>query len=258
MNEPSRTENTPVDLRELEDLIGYHFKNKAFLKEAITASSYSKEHPDSPDYQRLELLGDRVISLILTENLMAEESLDEGRMTFLKAELENNQRLAEYGEEIELRNYIRALEEREEISSKVIADVFEAICGAIYLDSGGMEGLKEVEQFLWNFSIFEQLKEKLSTVEDFLPVRNRFENKFRDIYHDNPDIKFAYQSQGAAHQKQWRIDACAIKDVQTGDHIELPGVQSDTWFTSKKEAETDVIEQAYRYMEKRGWRLKRS
>jgi ribonuclease-3 len=258
MNEPSRTENTAVNLRELEDLIGYHFKNKAFLKEAITASSYSKEHPDSTDYQRLELLGDRVISLILTENLMAEESLDEGKMTFLKAELENNQRLAEYGEELGLRNYIRALEEREEISSKVIADVFEAICGAIYLDSEDLQGMRVVEQLLQRFNIFEQLKERISTMEDFLPVRNRFENKFRDIYHDNPDIKFAYQSQGAAHQKQWRIDACAIKDVQTGEYVDLHGVKSDQWFTSKKEAETDVIEKAYRYMEKNGWRLKRS
>jgi dsRNA-specific ribonuclease len=258
MNEPSRTENTAVNLRELENLIGYHFKNKALLKEAITASSYSKEHPDSPDYQRLELLGDRVISLILTENLMVEESLDEGKMTFLKAELENNQRLAEYGEEIGLRNYIKAREEIEEISSKVVADVFEAICGAIYIDSGGSQGMREVEQLLQRFNIFEQLKERISTMEDFLPVRNRFENKFRNIYHNNPDIKFAYQSQGAAHQKQWRIEACAIKDVQTGDYVELHGVKSNQWFTSKKEAETDVIEKAYRYMEKNGWRLKRS
>jgi dsRNA-specific ribonuclease len=258
MNEPSRTENTPVDLRGLENLVGYHFKNKALLKEAITASSYSKEHSDSTDYQRLELLGDRVISLILTENLMAEESLDEGRMTFLKAELENNQQLAEYGEKLGLRDYIRAREEREEISSKVIADVFEAICGAIYFDSGDSQGMREVEQLLQRFNIFEQLKEKLSTAEDFLPVRNRFENKFREINRRNPEIRFTYQSQGAAHQKQWRIDACAIKDGQTGEYVDLGGVKSDQWFTSKKEAETDVIEKAYRYMGKNGWRLKRS
>ncbi|MHC1623873.1 MAG: ribonuclease III domain-containing protein, partial [Candidatus Methanospirareceae archaeon] len=125
MTEPSgtQTENKGGKLRELENLIGYKFKNIALLEEAITTSSYSKEHPGSANYQRLELLGDRVISLILTENLIAEESLDEGRMTVLKSELENNQRLAEYGERIGLRNYIRASEQRENISSKVIADV---------------------------------------------------------------------------------------------------------------------------------------
>ena len=254
MTEPSgtQTENKGGKLTELENLIGYKFKNIALLEEAITTSSYSKEHPGSANYQRLELLGDRVISLILTENLMVDRSLDEGKMTFLKAELENNQRLAEYGDEIELRNHIRAGERRENISSKVVADVFEAICGAIYWDSERLQGMKEVEKFLRNFGIFEQLKEKMSTAEDFLPIRNRFENKFREINRCNPDMKFTYMSGGAAHQKRWRIETCSIKDTQTGEYVELPGVRSETWFNTKKDAETDAIEQAYKYMEARG------
>ncbi|MBN1761634.1 MAG: ribonuclease III family protein [Methanomicrobia archaeon] len=257
MTEPpgAGNEDITAKLSELEIRIGHHFKDKALLAEAITASSYSKERPETASYQRLELLGDRVISLILTENLVVEGSLDEGKMTFLKAELENNQRLAEYGEEIGLRNYIRAREDREGISTKVVADVFEAICGAIYLDSGGVEGMQEVTQFLQRFTIFEQLKAKLSTKEDFLPLRNQFENKFREINRGNPDIRFTYESQGAAHQKQWRIEACAIRDPQTGRFVELQGVNSDRWFGSKKEAETDIIEKAYRYMEERAWRL---
>jgi ribonuclease-3 len=257
MNEPSGAgnEDRTATLAELETRIGHHFKTRALLEEAITTSSYSKEHPEARSYQRLELLGDRVISLILTENLVIEGSLDEGRMTFLKAELENNQRLAEYGEELGLRKYIRAREEREEISQKVVADVFEAICGAIYLDSGGVEGMHAVTQFLKRFTIFEQLKAKLSTKEDFLPLRNQFENRFREINCSNPEIRFTYESQGTAHQKQWRIEACAIRDPQTGRYVELQGVKSDRWFGSKKEAETDVIEQAYRFMEERAWRL---
>jgi ribonuclease-3 len=249
------TEDITAKLSELEMRIGHHFKTKTLLEEAITASSYSKEHPEAASYQRLELLGDRVISLILTENLVVDGSLDEGKMTFLKAELENNQRLAEYGEEIGLRNYIRAREERDGISPKVVADVFEAICGAIYLDSGGAQGMKAVEKFLRNFDIFEQLKAKITTAEDFLPIRNQFENKFRAINRGNPDIRFTYKSEGAAHQKQWRIDACAIRDPQTGRYVELEGVNSDRWFGSKKEAETDIIDTAYRYMEERGWAL---
>lgn len=258
MNELSetRTGNINIELMELENRIGYHFKNQKLLEEAITTSSYAKEHPGSANYQRLELLGDRVISLILTENLMEEAELDEGEMTFLKSELENNQRLAEYGERIGIRNYIRASEERDNISSKVIADVFEAICGAIYWDSGGSHGMKEVEKFLQKFLIFEQLKEKMSAVEDFLPVRNRFENRFRGKNRCNPEIKFTYESQGAAHQKQWRIETCAIKDPQTGEFVELSGVKSDRWFSNIKDAETDFFEKAYHYMEEREWRLK--
>ena len=252
----TETEDITAKLLELEMCIGHQFKDKTLLEKAITTSSYTKEHPDSPSYQRLELLGDRVISLILTENLMADRSLDEGRITFLKAELENNQRLAEYGEELGLRRYIRAREERDGISPKVVADVFEAICGAIYFDSGGAQGMQAVEKFLRNFDIFEQLKAKITTAEDFLPIRNQFENKFREITRSNPDIRFTYKSEGAAHQKQWRIEACAIRDPQTGRYVELHGVNSaNRWFGSKKEAETDVIEKAYRYMEARGWAL---
>lgn len=258
MTEPSETgtEAIAAKLLDLETRIGHHFKTKALLEEAITTSSYSKEHPEATSYQRLELLGDRVISLILTENLVVDGSLDEGTMTFLKAELENNQRLAEYGEEIGLRKYIRAREERKEISQKVVADVFEAICGAIYLDSGGVEGMQEVTQFLQRFTLFEQLKAKMAMTEDFLPLRNQFENKFREMNRCNPEIKFTYKSQGAAHQKQWRIKACAVRDPQTGRYAELQGVNSDGWFGSKKEAETDIIEAAYRYMEERGWKVK--
>jgi len=258
MNELSetRTENIKIELTELENRIGHLFRTIALLEEAITTSSYSKEHPEALNYQRLELLGDRVISLILTEKLIAEESLDEGKMTFLKAEIEKNKQLADFGEQIGLRNYVRAGEARDNISSKVIADVFEAICGAIYWDSGGSQGMAEVKKFLRNFGIFEQLQEKMSAVEDFLPIRNQFENKFRGKNHCNPEIRFTYESQGVAHQKQWRIKACAIKDTQTGEYIELPGVKSDRWFSNIKDAETDFFEEAYRYMEERGWRFK--
>jgi ribonuclease-3 len=256
MEKTSRTKST--DLTELEQLIGYHFKNQKLLEEAITTSSYSKEHPESPDYQSLEFLGDRVISLILAEELCAEESLDEGRMTVLKSELENNQRLAEYGEEIGLRNYIRAGEQRENISSKVIADVFEAICGAIYWDSERLQRMKEVEKFLRKFQIFERLKEQMATVK--LPIRNRFENKFREINRYNPDMKFTYRSSGEEHQKRWKIEICSVKVPQTGEYVEFKGVKSDTdkWFHTKKDAETDAIEQAYKYMEEKGWELEHS
>lgn len=257
MEQISKIDNTKEAISKLEKLIGYQFKNIALLEEAITTSSYSNEHPGSSNYQRLEFLGDRVISLILTEKLLASESLDEGKMTYLKSKLENNPILSEYGERMGLRDHIRASEKREKISSKVIADVFEAVCGAIYCDSGGSQGMKEVEKFLQRFHILEGLKGKMSTVEDFLPIRNRFENKFREINRCNPEIRFTYGSRGEEHQKQWKIETCSIKDAQTGVYVELQGVKSDRWFNTKKDAETDAFEQAYSYMEKKGWELKK-
>jgi ribonuclease-3 len=255
-----RNKNIKVELTELEDLIGYRFKNIALLEEAITTGSYSNEHPGSPNYQRFEFLGDRVISLILAEELAetfpVSESLDEGTMTFLKSELENNKRLAEYGEEIGLRNYIRASEKRENISPNVIADVFEAICGAIYMDTEESIRINEVEKFLLKFGILERIKEEKSSGGDFRPIRNQFENKFREINRCNPGIDFKYSSTGEEHQKRWKIEKCSIKDdTKTGEYIELKGVKSDKWFNTKQNAETDAIKQAYEYMEKKRWKL---
>ncbi|MBA7517132.1 Ribonuclease 3 [subsurface metagenome] len=248
--------NIKVELTELEDLVRHQFKNIALLEEAITTGSYATEHPGSSDYQKLEFLGDRVISLILAENLLVSKSLDEGKMTFLKSELENNERLADYGEEICLKNYIRAGEKKETISRKVIADVFEAICGALYLDSEESIRIKEVKKFLLKFDIFERIKEEMSSRGEFLPIRNKFENKFREINRCNPEIDFEYSSTGEGHQTRWKIEKCSIKDIQTGEYVELKGVKSDTGFNNKKDAETDAITQAYEYMEKRGWKLK--
>lgn len=249
--------NIKVELTELEDLVRHQFKNIALLEEAITTGSYVNEHPGSSDYQKLEFLGDRVVSLILAEELFVSESLDEGKMTTLKSELENNERLADYGEKIGLRNYIRAGEEKERISKNVIADVFEAICGAIYLDSEESIRIKEVKKFLLKFDIFERIKEEMSSGGDFLPIRNQFENKFREIYRCSPEIEFEHKSTlGEEHPTRWRIEKCSIKDVQTGEYVELKEVKSDTWFNNKKDAETDAITQAYGYMEKKGWELK--
>jgi dsRNA-specific ribonuclease len=250
-----RSETVTDEQTELEQRIGYQFQNRALLEEAITTSSYSKEHPGSANYQALEFLGDRVISLIVAEHLCASGSLTEGKMTFLKANLEQNKQLAKFGEEIGLRRYIRAGEDREALSAKVLADVFESICGAIYRDSRGSAGTNEVVKFLERFHVLERLEEGIASEEEVLPVRNRFENTFRERYRCNPDIRFTYESQGAEHQKEWQIESVAIKDPEKGEYVELEGVRSVRWFSTKKDAETDALEQAYRHMEERKWRF---
>lgn len=250
------TENIKLELMELEASIGHQFKNITLLEEAITTGSYSTEHPGSSNYQRLEFLGDRVLSLILAEELFIlskSASLDEGKMTFLKAELENNLRFAEYGGNIDLRNYIRASEQRENISQKVIADVFEAICGAIYRDSEESIRIKEVKKFLHKLGISEWIKAEMLRTKDFLPIRNQFENTFRKIHRCNPEIDFVYISSGEEHQKHWKIEKCSIKDSQTGEYVELKGVKSGKWFSSKQDAETDAFVQAYQYMKQKEW-----
>lgn len=245
-------------ISELQDKIGYRFRNAELLEEATTTRSYSdSESSIFHNYQRLEFLGDRVISLILADELFELGALDEGKMTLLKSALENNKKLAECGEKIGLRSYIRATERR--VSKKVVADVFEAICGAIYLDTKTDSGdsgkaIWEVKSFLLRSGILWWM-DRLLEARDILPIRNRFENKFREINRQNPQIEFEYTSSGEDHEKRWKVERCLIKDARKERYIELEGVKRSRWFNSKKDAETDAIKRAYNYMKKRGWKL---
>ena len=95
--------------------------------------------------------------------------------------------------------------------------------------------------------------------KDFLPIRNQFENKFREIHRCNPEIDFVYTSSGEGHQTRWKIEKCSIKDShsQTGEYVELKGIKKGgKWFSSKQDAETDAFVQAYRYMVQKGWDIR--
>lgn len=229
----------------LQDRLKYHFKNKELLQEARTTSSFSEEHSNCSDYQRLEFLGDRVISLILAEKLVRSGKLDEGIMTNLKSKLESNRSVAEMGEKIGIRDFIRSSEKTENLSKKIIADVFEAICGAIYLDSG--RSLKHVELLLDQNDLSGMIENILKD-EKLLPPRNEFENKFRERYRKSPMIDFEYIDEGHDHEKLWKIEKMIV------DGHELRGIKSRSRMT-KKEAEADIFIHAMRYMEEIGWEL---
>lgn len=111
------------------------------LEEALTHPSYVNEHPHAEDYQRLEFLGDAVVGLCVTEMLLAEvPSAREGRMTRMRASLVNTEALASFAREIGLVRWIRfgrgAAASGDANRPKVLADVVEAIVGAVYLASG--------------------------------------------------------------------------------------------------------------------------
>ncbi len=129
--------------RELEKAIEYSFKDPTLLEEALTHPSYGKT-----DYQRLEFLGDSVIGFIVSEWLFKEFPLsDEGKLSKLKHYLVSKKNLACWSSVLNLHNYIkvgRSLS-KENISEHlhILADTFEALTAAIYLD-GGIENVRKL------------------------------------------------------------------------------------------------------------------
>lgn len=129
-------------MRSLEEVIGYKFRNSLLLAEALTHPSlaYETQKPHF-DNQRLEFLGDAVIQLVLTERLYSLfPGFSEGRLTKLRARLVSRAALHAFADEMNLGSYIM-MGKGEESSggrerSSTLADAFESVIGAIYLDGG--------------------------------------------------------------------------------------------------------------------------
>jgi ribonuclease III len=126
----------------LEERIGYKFRNSLLLAEALTHPSLGHEAQRHHfDYQRLEFLGDAVLQLVITEYLFRHFRVEaEGQLTKLRSRLVSREALRTHAAALDLGRYI--LMGRGEESSggrertSTLADAFEALIGAIYLDGG--------------------------------------------------------------------------------------------------------------------------
>lgn len=142
-------------LEELEKKVGYDFKNKNLLKQALTHSSFANEQKINKfeDYERLEFLGDAVLELVSSEFLFQENlSMTEGQLTKLRASIVCESALAYCAREFGVEEYI-LLGRGEEITGgrnrdSIISDVMEAIIGAIYLDSGMEQAASYIRRFI--------------------------------------------------------------------------------------------------------------
>ena len=134
----------PKEISLLEEKIGYKFKNFELINTALTHSSYSNELRAKKISincnERLEFLGDSVLSIIVSEYLFIENKyLPEGELTKLRAELVCEKALSKYAMEIELGEFMFLGHGEEKNNGRnrrsIIADAFEALLAAIYLDS---------------------------------------------------------------------------------------------------------------------------
>ena len=126
----------------LEERIGYKFRNSLLLAEALTHPSLGHEAQHYHfDYQRLEFLGDAVLQLVITEYLFSCFQVEaEGQLTKLRSRLVSRDALKTHAAALDLGRYI-LMGRGEETSggrerTSTLADAFEALIGALYLDGG--------------------------------------------------------------------------------------------------------------------------
>ena len=144
-------------LQELEEKIGYQFRNRQLFKQALTHSSYANEHrlDHNSCNERLEFLGDAVLELSSSEFLYKKyQDLPEGDLTKTRASIVCEPTLALCAGELSLGEYL-LLGKGEEASggrnrNSVVSDAMEALIGAIYLDGGFASAKEFVERFILN------------------------------------------------------------------------------------------------------------
>jgi ribonuclease-3 len=139
-------------LNQLEQQLGYAFRDQALLKTALTHPSYGGDY-HTEHYQRLEFLGDAVLELAVSRYLYLERpQLDEGQLSRLRASLVREETLCEAARSLGLGGMIRLSvgEERGGGRDKpsILADVMEAVIAAVYLDGGAQAAFDLVRRIL--------------------------------------------------------------------------------------------------------------
>lgn len=182
---------------QLEKALNYTFKNKALLRIALTHTSYANESKVPAQHnERLEFLGDSVLSVVVANYLYHHSTRPEGELTRMRASLVSEDALFQFAQEIELGEYLR-LGRGEELGGgrtrpSVVSDAFEAVIAALYLD-GGMEA---AQNFILPF-----LTEGKTAEEDF-------KTRLQEVIQQNPQEKLRYEVEGESgpdHDKRFEV-----------------------------------------------------
>ena len=210
----------------LEKICKYRFKNRQYLIQAFTHRSISSQ--PQQNYERLEFLGDAVIDIVVSRELMREfPEGDEGVLTQKRSALVQKIFLATMGQLLKLLDFVQIEStvdlKEEKIAVKQSANLFEALVGAIYLD-GGIEPAKQI---ILN-SIWTHRHEAWKSVN--------YKGQLIELCHmkqiDNPKFLVSNVS-GPDHQKLFEVH------VKIGDEIFPSGIG-----TNKKSAEQHAAQHA--------------
>lgn len=194
-----------------EDIIHYNFKNPELLHEALSHSSYANENRKNKNSnERLEFLGDSVLSIVVAQYLFENyRDLPEGELTKLRAYLVCEKTLFSFAQKINLGEFL-LLGKGEENSGgrerpSILADAFEAVIAAIYLDGGLEAARKHILSFIpQNLDVNKKL------------TFNDYKTMLQEIIQQNPDEKVEYvltEQSGPDHNKIFVVDVMLNSNV---------------------------------------------
>ena len=227
-------------MKEIEQTIGYTFKDKELLKEALTHTSHSNESRKSriksrskitKDNERLEFLGDSVLNLSITTFLFNQKkSLTEGELSRMRSTIFCEKSLRMAADSFGLHKYI-LLGKGEELTggrnrNSIIADAMEALMGAIYLDAG----FAEADRFILKY-----MGEVIELAIDGKLFKD-YKTQYQELVQKSSEVKIEYkvlEEKGPDHNKTFVVGLYLNgKEISTGEG------------SNKKEAEQNAAREA--------------
>ncbi len=186
-------------IEKLEKDLGYTFKDKNLIIEALTHKSYKQPY----DNERLEFLGDAVLDLVVGEYLYFKfKKADEGTLSKIRASLVNEVGFDKLARHLKLGDYIllSAAEENNGGREKpsLLSNSFEAVMGAIYLESG-LEKVKEIA-----IRLIEEVHKEISLDSLFRDFKTTFQELTQARYGVTPEYK-VIASRGPDHKKEFEV-----------------------------------------------------
>lgn len=222
-------------MKRLEENLKYKFNNIKLLKNALTHSSFANEsHSHNSSNERLEFLGDSVLSIIVSDYLYKTyPDMPEGQLTKLRASLVCEKSLYGFSKQLCIGDFL-LLGKGEELTggrnrTSILADAFEAVLAAMYLDGGMEVARKHVMRFIL---------EELKSADD--EVFKDYKTSLQEIIQRNPEERLTYiliAESGPDHDKSFTVE------VRLNSNVVGSGVGK-----SKKQAEQMAAKQALELM----------
>lgn len=203
---------------------GIKINDGKLLDIALTHSSYSNEH-ECDNYERLEYLGDAVLQVIISEYLYKTTDLPEGIMSKTRASYVCEKACAEYAKKVGYIPYIKLGHGQiNNLNDTIVADIFEAILGCIYLD----QGFEVAKQYIHEV-IIPYIEEGYQFFDDYKTALQEM------VQTDKKSVEYRLvKEDGPAHDKTFEVDV-VIDDIVYGHGVGK----------SKKEAEQNAAYDAF-------------
>lgn len=224
----SRFSSNTSDLLSLQRKLNYFFRKQEYIEQAVTHKSISTE--PRKNYERLEFLGDAIIDHVISENLIGEFPYDnEGLLTQKRSALVRKSFLAKTGERMNLLEYLMVRGSvdftQKKVSENQLANVYESIIGAVYLDGGIIPCKEIIDQTLWQHrtEAWESVNYKGRLIEECHSL------------HLKPPRFVIVSTEGPEHRKIFQVA------VTIGKNRYSPGI-ADNKKTAEQEAARIALE----------------